>query len=62
MGIHGGRAVGRRVPRPYGADDGATAVEYALIAVFVAAVIAGIVSTVGLQLLALFTSASNGFP
>jgi Flp pilus assembly pilin Flp len=43
-------------------DEGATAVEYALIAVLVAAVIAAIVSTVGQQLLVLFTLASNGFP
>lgn len=43
-------------------DEGATAVEYALIAVLVAAVIAAIVGTVGQQLLGLFTTASNGFP
>lgn len=43
-------------------DEGATAVEYALIAVLVAAVIAAIVGTVGGQLLGLFTLASNGFP
>jgi Flp pilus assembly pilin Flp len=44
------------------ADVGATAVEYALIAVLVAAVIASVIGTVGQHILVLFTTASNGFP
>jgi Flp pilus assembly pilin Flp len=62
MSLTGERAEGPRAPRLGRPDDGATAVEYALMAVLVAAVIAGIVTTVGQQLIGLFTAASAGFP
>lgn len=63
MSLTGERAEYQRAPRQgWSDDDGATAVEYALIAVLVAAVIAGIVTTVGQQLIGLFTTASAGFP
>jgi Flp pilus assembly pilin Flp len=50
------------VSRGHGVEDGATTVEYALIAVLVAAVIAAAVGSMGQQLITLFTAASNGLP
>lgn len=62
MGAYGERAPRLRAPRRGGEDDGATSVEYALIAVLIAAVIAAVVGTVGQQVLAMFTTVSNGLP
>lgn len=42
-------------------DDGATAVEYGIMVALIAAVIIGIVATLGGQLLTAFTSASAGW-
>jgi pilus assembly protein Flp/PilA len=42
-------------------EQGATAIEYALIASFVSIVIVGSVTLVGSTLTGIFTSVSNGF-
>ena len=43
-------------------DDGATAVEYAIIASFIAAVVAVTVSALGIRVLEFFTTAEGLFP
>jgi pilus assembly protein Flp/PilA len=43
-------------------DDGATAVEYGLLVVLIAAVIVAIVATIGQQVLAGFTTVSTELP
>jgi Flp pilus assembly pilin Flp len=52
----GGRAHPVRVPRTGAGDDGATAIEYALIAALVAGVITATVAALGQQVLALFAT------
>jgi Flp pilus assembly pilin Flp len=42
--------------RPHRRDHGATAVEYAIVAAFIAAVIFGTVTSLGLRTIALFSS------
>lgn len=44
-----------------GADDGATAIEYALIAGMIALVIVAAVTAVGGQLIVIFTNVAGGF-
>jgi len=54
--------VARGIPRDHLGDDiGATAIEYALIAGFIAVVIVAVVTAIGLDVLGLFTSVSEGF-
>lgn len=49
--------------RRFGRDGaGTTAIEYALMAAFVAVAIAVAVGAMGTQLVALFTSVKNAFP
>jgi len=43
-------------------EEGATAVEYGLLVALIAAVIVGIVATLGQQVLAGFTAVSNALP
>ncbi len=51
----------RTVPKRMLEEQGATAVEYAILAPLIAAVIAAIVATLGQQVLALFTSVVGRF-
>lgn len=54
--------VARGISRDHLRDDlGATAIEYALIAGFIAVVIVAVVTAIGLDVLGLFTSVSTGF-
>jgi pilus assembly protein Flp/PilA len=54
--------VARGIPRDHWRDDvGATAIEYALIAGMIAVVIVAIVTAIGVDVLGLFTSVSEGF-
>lgn len=48
--------------RRLGSDAGATAVEYALMLTFIALVIAGSVTLLGLNVAGIFTNADAGLP
>jgi Flp pilus assembly pilin Flp len=52
----------RRDSLPAGSEEGATAVEYAILASLIAAVIVAIVLVLGLQLPPIFQSVVDGFP
>jgi pilus assembly protein Flp/PilA len=54
--------VARGIPCDHRRNDvGATAIEYALIAGFIAVVIVAVVTAIGLDVLGLFTSVATGF-
>lgn len=53
---------GKDEPMPARGDEGATAVEYAILASLIAAVIVAAVVALGLQLPPIFQSVVDGFP